>query len=155
MFLKLYLELESFTIYLCRYWQLNYQSILILYYILSELSDCQVVSLSDRHSFPSTSIDVWLSGCQPYHILLKTTRGSWNLYLKECGLISICIVIDLFNKNLFYFCICILFLIRNCMLCAPFYTMLCTCLVKTLYGINYNNNNRLIHSWNYRVRRLT
>ncbi len=26
------------------------------------------------------------------------------------------------------------------MLCAPFYTMLCTCLVKTLYGINYNNN---------------
>ncbi len=27
------------------------------------------------------------------------------------------------------------------MLCAPFYTMLCTCLVKTLYGINYNNNN--------------
>ncbi len=32
-------------------------------------------------------------------------------------------------------------LIRNCMLCAPFCTMLCTCLVKTLYGINYNNNN--------------
>ncbi len=28
------------------------------------------------------------------------------------------------------------------MLCAPFYTMLCTCLVKTLYGINYNNNNK-------------
>ncbi len=26
------------------------------------------------------------------------------------------------------------------MLCAPFYTILCTCLVKTLYGINYNNN---------------
>ncbi len=35
----------------------------------------------------------------------------------------------------------VFFFIRNCMLCAPFYTMLCTCLVKTLYGVNYNNNN--------------
>ncbi len=27
------------------------------------------------------------------------------------------------------------------MLCVPFYTMLCTYLIKTLYAINYNNNN--------------
>ncbi len=50
-------------------------------------------------------------------------------------------VVSLFSRYLFYYCcICILFNQKLYVLCT-FYTMLCTCLVKMLYGINYNKNN--------------
>ncbi len=52
----------------------------------------------------------------------------------------------IFSRNLFYyFCISILFNLKLYVVCT-FYTILCTCIFKTLYGINYNNNKYGIQS---------